>query len=42
MECLRKKNDELNDIVLKFTNEKNIFDNLLGSKKCVCDKGGIL
>ena len=40
-ETLRKKNDELNDIVLKFTNGQKILDNLLGFQKCVFDKGDI-
>ena len=36
-----KKNNELNEIVLKFTNGQNMLDNLLNSQKCVFDKSGI-
>ena len=37
----RKKSDELNDIVLKFTNRQRILDNLLSSQKCAFNKRGI-
>ena len=40
-EMLKKNSNELNDIVLKFTNGQKILDNLLSSQKCVFDKGGI-
>ena len=40
-EMLKKKNNELNEIVLKFTNRQKMLDNLLNSQKCVFDKGGI-
>ncbi|KAH9658467.1 CCHC-type domain-containing protein [Citrus sinensis] len=40
-EMLRKKSNELNDIVLKFTNGQKMLDNLLNSQKCVFDKEGI-
>ncbi|KAK9180632.1 hypothetical protein WN944_023765 [Citrus x changshan-huyou] len=40
-EVLKKKNNELNEIVLKFTNGQKMLDNMLNSKKCVFDKGGI-
>ena len=36
-----KKSNELNDIVLKFTNRPNILNNLLDSKKYVFNKRGI-
>ena len=36
---LKKKNNELNEIMLKFTNGLKILDNMLNSKKCVFDKG---
>ena len=39
-EMLKKKSIELNDIILNFTNGKKILDNLVGSQKCVFDKGG--
>ena len=38
---LKKKNIELSDVVLKFTNGQKILDNLLNSQKSVFDKGGI-
>ena len=38
---LKKKSNELNEIVLKFTNWQKMLDNLLNSQKCVFDKGGI-
>ena len=41
-EMLKKKSNELNDIVLKFTNGQKILDYLLGSQKCVFDKGSKL
>ena len=37
-EMLKRKSNEFNDIVLKFTNGQNILDNLVGSQKCVFDK----
>ena len=37
----KKKNIELSDIVLKFTNGQKILNNMLNSKKCVFDKGGL-
>ncbi|KAH9743821.1 hypothetical protein KPL70_003436 [Citrus sinensis] len=40
-EMLRKKRNELNKIVLKFTNGQKMLDNLLNSQKCVFDKSGI-
>ena len=40
-EMLRKKSNELNEIVLKFTNGQKMLDNLLNSQKCVFDKWGI-
>ena len=40
-EMLRKKRNELNEIVLKFTNGQKMLDNLLNSQKCVFDKSGI-
>ena len=40
-EMLRKKSNELNEIVLKFKNGQKMLDNLLNSQKCVFDKGGI-
>ncbi|KAH9792213.1 hypothetical protein KPL71_004031 [Citrus sinensis] len=40
-EVLKKKSNELNQIVLKFTNGQKMLDNLLNSQKCVFDKGGI-
>ena len=40
-EVLKKKNNELNEIVLKFTNGEKMLDNMLNSQKCVFDKGGI-
>ncbi|KAH9762390.1 hypothetical protein KPL70_000794 [Citrus sinensis] len=40
-EMLRKKSNELNEIVLRFTNGQKMLDNLLNSQKCVFDKSGI-
>ena len=40
-DMLKKKNIELSDVVLKFTNGQKILDNLFNSQKCVFDKGGI-
>ena len=40
-EMLRKKSNELNEIVLKFTNGQKMLDNILNSKKCVFDKGNL-
>ena len=37
-EMLRKKSNELNEIVLKFKNGQKMLDNLLNSQKCVFDK----
>ena len=36
-----KKSNELNDIVLKFTNGQKNLEKLLSSQKCVFDKGCI-
>ena len=38
---LKKKNNELNEIVLKFTNGEKMLDNMLNSQKCVFDKGSL-
>ena len=38
---LKKKSNELNEIILKFTNRQKMLDNMLNSQKCVFDKGGI-
>ena len=40
-QMLKKKSNELNEIVLKFTNGQNMLDNMLNSQKCVFDKGGL-
>ncbi|KAH9684787.1 hypothetical protein KPL70_013662 [Citrus sinensis] len=40
-ELLKKKNSELNEIVVKFTNGQKMLDNMLNSQKCVFDKGGL-
>ena len=40
-ETLKKKSNELNEIVLKFTNGQKMLDNMLNSQKCVFDKGGL-
>ena len=40
-EILKKKNIELSDVVLKFTNGQKMLDNLLNLQKCVFDKGVI-
>ncbi|KAH9800792.1 hypothetical protein KPL71_000795 [Citrus sinensis] len=40
-EMLRKKSNELNEIVLRFTNGQKMLDNLLNLQKCVFDKSGI-
>ena len=37
-EMLKKKNNGLNEIVLKFTNGQKMLDNLLNSQKCIFDK----
>ena len=37
----KKKSNELNEIVLKFTNGQKMLDNLLNSQKCVFDKRGL-
>ena len=38
---LKKKSNELSEIILKFTNGQKMLDNLLNSQKCVFVKGGI-
>ena len=38
IEMLKKKSNDLNEIVLKFTNGQKMLDNLLNSQKCVFDK----
>ena len=38
-EMLKKKNIELSDVVLKFTNGQKMLDNMLNSQKYVFDKG---
>ncbi|KAH9769176.1 hypothetical protein KPL71_011898 [Citrus sinensis] len=40
-EMLKKKSNELNEIVLRFTNGQKMLDNLINSQKCVFDKGGL-
>ncbi|KAH9697748.1 hypothetical protein KPL71_023737 [Citrus sinensis] len=40
-EMLKKKSNELNEIVLKFTNGQKMLDNMLNSQKCDFDKGGL-
>ena len=40
-EVLKKKSNELNEIVLKFTNRQKMLDNMLNSQKCVFDKRGL-
>ncbi|KAH9705040.1 hypothetical protein KPL70_011720 [Citrus sinensis] len=40
-EMLKKKNIELNNVVLKFANGQKMLDNMLNSQKCVFDKGGL-
>ena len=40
-ELLKKKSNELNKIVLKFTSSQKNLEKLLNSKKCVFDKGGL-
>ena len=40
-EVLKKKSNELNEIVLKFTSGQKNLEKLLSTKKCVFDKGGI-
>ena len=40
-EVLKKKSNELNEIVLIFTNGQKMLDNMLNSQKCVFDKGGL-
>ena len=37
-EVLKKKNNELNEIVLKFTNGQKMLENMFNSQKCVFDK----
>lgn len=40
-EVLKKKSNELNEIVLKFTSGQKNLENLLSTQKCVFDKGGL-
>ena len=40
-EMFKKKSNELNEIVLKFTNGQKMLENMLNSQKCVFDKGGL-
>ncbi|KAH9716703.1 hypothetical protein KPL71_021554 [Citrus sinensis] len=40
-EMLKKKNIELSNVVLKFTNGQKMLDNMLNSQKCVFDTGGL-
>ena len=40
-EMLKKKNIELSNVVLKFTNGQKMLDNMLNSQKCVFDQGGL-
>ena len=40
-EVLKKKSNELNEIVLKFTNGQKNLEKLLSTQKCVFDKGGL-
>ena len=40
-EMLKKKSNELNEIVLKFINGQKMLDNMLNSKKYIFDKGGL-
>ncbi|KAH9697863.1 hypothetical protein KPL71_023789 [Citrus sinensis] len=40
-EILKKKNIELSDVVIKFTNGQKMLDNMLNSKKYVFDKEGL-
>ena len=40
-EVFKNKKNELNQIVLKFTNRQKMLDNLLNLQTCVFDKGGI-
>ncbi|KAH9671627.1 Integrase catalytic domain-containing protein [Citrus sinensis] len=40
-EILKKKSNELNEIVLKFTNGQKMLDNMLNSQNCVFDKRGL-
>ena len=40
-EVLKKKSNELNEIMLKFTSGQKNLEKLLNSKKCVFDKGGV-
>ena len=41
IEDLKVKNNDLNNIVLNFTNGQRNFNRLQGSQKCVFDKSGI-
>ena len=40
-EVLKKKNHELNEIVLKFTSVQKNLEILLSTKKCVFEKEGL-
>ena len=40
-EVLKKKSNELNEIMLKFTSDQKNLEKLLITKKCVFDKGGL-
>ena len=40
-EMLKKMSNELNEIVLKFTNGQKNLEKLLSTQKCVFDKGGL-
>ena len=40
-EVLKKKSNELNEIVLKFTSGQKNLEKLLSTQKCVFDKGGL-
>ena len=40
-ETLKKKSNELNEIVLKSTNGQKMLDNMFNSQNCIFDKGSI-
>ena len=40
-EVLKKKSNELNEIVIKFTSDQKNLEKLLSTQKCVFDKGGL-
>ena len=40
-DLIKKNNNELNEIVLKFKNGQKMLDSMLNSQKCVFGKGGI-